>query len=98
MLIHSTEKSISEHGNKIEDGIKKEIEADILALKDALKEEKKDEIEEKTAALMKSAMKIGEFMNKAEQDAAKTQGAEAYAPDDKMVDADYEEIKKEEDK
>ena len=97
-LIHSTEKSISEHGNKIEDGIKKEIEADILALKDALKEEKKDEIEEKTAALMKSAMKIGEFMNKAEQDAAKTQGAEAYAPDDKMVDADYEEIKKEEDK
>jgi molecular chaperone DnaK len=97
-LIHSTEKSISEHSNKIEDGIKKEIEADILALKDALKEEKKDEIEEKTAALMKSAMKIGEFMNKAEQDAAKTQGAEAYAPDDKMVDADYEEIKKEEDK
>jgi molecular chaperone DnaK len=97
-LIHSTEKSISEHGNKIEDGIKKEIEADILALKDALKEEKKDEIEEKIAALMKSAMKIGEFMNKAEQDAAKTQGAEAYAPDDKMVDADYEEIKKEEDK
>ena len=47
---------------------------------------------------MKSAMKIGEFMNKAEQEAAKTEGAEAYAPDDKMVDADYEEIKKDEDK
>ncbi len=97
-LIHSTEKSISEHADKIEEGIKKEIEADILALKKALKEEKKEEIEEKTASLMKSAMKIGEFMNKAEQEAAKTQGAEAYAPDDKMVDADYEEIKKEEDK
>jgi molecular chaperone DnaK len=97
-LIHSTEKSISEHANKIEEGIKKEIEADILALKEALKEEKKEEIEEKTASLMKSAMKIGEFMNKAEQEAAKSQGAEAYAPDDKMVDADYEEIKKEEDK
>jgi molecular chaperone DnaK len=97
-LIHSTEKSISEHADKIEEGIKKEIEADILALKEALKDEKKEEIEEKTASLMKSAMKIGEFMNKAEQEAAKAQGAEAYAPDDKMVDADYEEIKKEEDK
>ncbi len=97
-LIHSTEKSISEHSDKIEESIKKEIEADIASLKEALKEEKKEEIEEKTAALMKSAMKIGEFMNKAEQEAAKTEGAEAYAPDDKMVDADYEEIKKDEDK
>lgn len=97
-LIHSTEKSLSEHKDKIEENIKKDIENDIASLKEALKEEKKEEIEEKTAALMKSAMKIGEFMNKAEQEAAKTEGAEAYAPDDKMVDADYEEIKKDEDK
>ncbi len=97
-LIHSTEKSLSEHKDKIEENIKKDIENDIESLKEALKEEKKEEIEEKTAALMKSAMKIGEFMNKAEQEAAKTEGAEAYAPDDKMVDADYEEIKKDEDK
>jgi molecular chaperone DnaK len=97
-LIHSTEKSLSEHKDKIEENIKKDIENDISSLKEALKEEKKEEIEEKTAALMKSAMKIGEFMNKAEQEAAKTEGAEAYAPDDKMVDADYEEIKKDEDK
>ncbi len=92
-LVHSTEKSLSEHGTQIEDSTKQAITADITALKDALKEENKEEIEVKTQNLMKSAMKIGEFMNKTEQEAAKTGNAEAYAPDDKLVDAEYKEVK-----
>lgn len=96
-LIHSTEKSLSEHGDKIDAEIKSNIETNINALKDALKEEDKSAIEEKTKALMESAVKIGEFMNKADAEAAKAGDAEEFAPDDKMVDAEYEEIKKDQD-
>jgi molecular chaperone DnaK len=97
-LIHTTEKSLNEHGSQIDDSTKKTIEADVAALKEALKSENKADIEAKTQDLMKSAMKIGEFMNKNEQEAAKKGDAEAYSPDDKFVDAEYEEVKKDEDK
>lgn len=95
-LVHSTEKSLSEHGDKIDGAIKAEIEAAIAGLKEVLTSENKEEIEAKTKTLMEAAVKIGEFMNKADAKAAQSGDAEEFAPDDKMVDAEYEEVKKDE--
>ncbi len=99
-LIHSTEKNLSEHGDKIPAEDKSAIEADVAALRQAVEAENKAEIEQKSQALAQSSMKLGEAMYKAEQaDATAADGAaEAAAStdsqdqDDNVVDADFEEV------
>jgi len=94
-LAHSTEKSLSEHGDKIPPDVKTQIEADLQALKDVLTEDNAEEIKAKTEALTQSAMKLGEAMYK---DAAEEEGAAgaeadtAQAGDETVVDADFEEV------
>ena len=66
-LIHSTEKSLEEHGDKIGAEEKGAIESDIAALKEVMAGEDTSAIQEKTQALSQSAMKLGEAMYKAAQ-------------------------------
>ena len=95
-LIHSTEKAMSEHGDKVGPEEKTAIEAGILALKSALSGDDAEDIKEKTNTLAQASMKLGEAMYKAQQ----SEGAAADAaadgagnkPDDNVVDADFEEI------
>jgi len=101
-LVHSTEKNLAEHGDKIGADDKAAVEADVQKLKDALEGEDKGNIEAATQALVQSAQKIGEAIYKASQEAAAAEGggdtnAEAKPAgdgkdDDKVVDADFEEV------
>ncbi|WP_293781230.1 molecular chaperone DnaK [uncultured Oxalicibacterium sp.] len=103
-LVHSTRKSLSEYGDKLEAGEKEKIEAAIKDLEDALKDGDKAAIDEKSAALTTAAQKLGEKMYadmQAQQAAAGgAAGADAGAAheeakpqQDDVVDADFKEVK-----
>jgi molecular chaperone DnaK len=68
-LIHTTEKSLSEYGDKISEDEKKEIEDAIQDLKTALEGEDQASIQAKTETLGQASMKLGEAMYKAAQEA-----------------------------
>ncbi len=97
-LIHSTEKAMSEHGDKVGPEEKTAIDAGILALKTALSGDDAEDIKEKTNTLAQASMKLGEAMYKAQQsegaaaDAAADGAGNAPKPDDNVVDADFEEV------
>ncbi|MEO1469324.1 MAG: molecular chaperone DnaK [Pseudomonadota bacterium] len=95
-LVHSTEKALGEHGDKIDDEAKGAIETAIADVKGVVDGEDLDAIKTKTQALAEASMKLGEAVYKAQ---AETEGAETAPegepgrPDDDVVDADYEEVK-----
>ncbi|MEN8718728.1 MAG: molecular chaperone DnaK [Oceanococcaceae bacterium] len=92
-LIHSTEKSLEELGDKVDASEKEAIEAAVKALREALEGTDKDAIEAKTQELGAAAAKLAE---KAYADAgAQNAGAKA---DDDVVDAEFEEVKDDEKK
>jgi molecular chaperone DnaK len=106
-LVHSTKKSLTEYGDKLDAGEKEKIEAAIKALEESLKGEDKEAIEAKTNELMTSAQKLGEKMyaDMQAQQAAQAAGAGADASagaaggaskpaDDNVVDAEVKEVKK----
>ncbi len=99
-LIHATEKTLKEHGDKVSAAEKSAIEDAMNALKSAAAGEDLNAIKEKTETLMQASLKLGEAMYKqAAPDAtnAQAQGAEANpgssTADEKVVDADFEEVK-----
>ncbi|AFK55312.1 molecular chaperone DnaK [Tistrella mobilis] len=99
-LVHSTEKSLKEHGDKIGAEDRTAIEDAVTALKAALNGDDADDIKAKTEALSMAAMKLGEAMYKAGEQGdgptASGPGAgagAAGAADDGVVDADFEEVK-----
>ncbi len=94
-LIHSTEKAMSEHGDKVDAADKTAIEAALAALKTAMEGDDAETIKEKTNTLAQSSMKLGEAMYKAQQaeGAAADAASDGAAPkDDNVVDADFEEV------
>ncbi|HJS45808.1 MAG TPA: molecular chaperone DnaK [Rhizomicrobium sp.] len=93
-LIHSTEKALSEHGDKVGADEKTAIEAAIASLKDAVKGDDAEAIKEKTNNLAQASMKLGEAMYKAQQSeaAAADAAADGAKPDENVVDADFEEV------
>lgn len=94
-LVHSTEKSLAEYGDKVSADDKKAIEDAIAALKTSLEGEDAEDIKAKTQALAEVSMKLGQAMYEAAQ-AAEGAGAEggeqASSSKGDVVDADYEEI------
>jgi molecular chaperone DnaK len=93
-LIHSTEKSLKDYGDKVSADDKTAIENAMTALKGVLEGDDAEAIKEKTAALAEASMKLGEAMYKASQAEAeaKAEGGAKPAEDD-VVDADFEEVK-----
>ncbi|MBT6203872.1 MAG: molecular chaperone DnaK [Rhodospirillaceae bacterium] len=98
-LIHSTEQQIAEHGELVDDAVKAEIEAAAADLKAELADEEADNteaIESKTQVLVQAAMKMGEAIYAAQQQAEGADGGEAGGDeggsDDGVVDADFEEV------
>ena len=79
-LIHSTEKNLSDYGDKISEEEKGEIETALTALKDVLKSDDAEEVKAKSDALMQAAMKLGEAVYKASQE----EGAEGMPGMDGM--------------
>jgi molecular chaperone DnaK len=95
-LLHSTEKSLKEYGDKLSGDEKSKIEQDLANLKTALSSEDIEDIKTKTEILASSAMKIGELMYKnqqAESSATESSSENSSSDDDgKVVDADFEEV------
>ncbi len=96
-LVHSTEKALSEHGSKIGDAERTAIENAMADLKEALKGDDADAIQQKTNALAQASMKLGEAMYKAQQEASGSAGAGAsgQASGEKkedVVDAEFTEV------
>jgi molecular chaperone DnaK len=100
-LIHSTEKQLAEHGDKVSADIKGEIEKAIAEAKTAVESGDADEMQQKTAALTQAAMKLGEAMYKAQQAEteaaagpdAGTSGPGAEEPaQEEVVDAEFSEV------
>ena len=99
-LIHTTEKTLKENGDKISAADKGQIEEAIKTLKSAMEADDAANIKERTEALMQASLKLGEAMYKQQAEAAQAAnaaGPEAAASeqpkDDKVVDADFEEVK-----
>jgi molecular chaperone DnaK len=95
-LIHSTEKSVKEYGDKVSETDRKAIEDAIASLKTAVEasEPNAEDIQAKTQTLMEVSMKLGQAIYEAQQAEAGEGGAGASGKDD-VVDADYEEVKDE---
>jgi molecular chaperone DnaK len=92
--VHSTEKALSEHGDKVEQAERTGIENAIAAVKEAIKGDDAEDIKAKTQSLAQASMKLGEAMYKAQQSAGgegATSGGEA-PKDDNVVDAEFSEV------
>ena len=96
-LVHSTEKSLKEYGDKVDAMDKGAIETALSVLKTALENENAavEDIKEKTQNLAEASMKLGEAMYKASQEEAQASAGEETpdeGKDDDVVDADFEEV------
>ncbi len=105
--VYETEKSLKEHGDKVDAETKSAIEAEVQKVKDlaAKTDASAAELKAATDALMQSSMKLGEAIYKASQATAGAAGGaenastENHAHDggssEKVMDAEYEEVKDE---
>ncbi|MEI1250254.1 molecular chaperone DnaK [Rhizobium aouanii] len=94
-LIHSTEKSLKDYGDKVSEADRTAISDAIAALKTASEasEPDADDIKAKTQTLMEVSMKLGQAIYEAQQAEGGTAGDASAESGDNVVDADYEEIK-----
>jgi molecular chaperone DnaK len=94
-LIHSTEKSVAEYGDKVSTGDKQGIETAIDALRGALAGEDVEVIKARTTDLMQASMKLGQAMYEAAQAGeageAAPEGGDQPKKDD-VIDADFQEV------
>ena len=91
-LIHQTEKSLAEFGDKVGATEKSAIETALADLKAAHEGEDVEAIRAKTQALVQASMKLGEAMYQAQQGGAGAPGAEGQPREEGVVDAEFEEV------
>lgn len=96
-LVHTTEKQLSEHGDKIDADLKGQIEAAIAETKEAIEGGDPEAMKTKSEALAQVSMQMGQKIYEAEQaaggDAADAAAADAAASaDDDVVDAEFSEV------
>ncbi|MFW6141796.1 MAG: molecular chaperone DnaK [Candidatus Saliniplasma sp.] len=107
-LVDSTERTLEEVGDKVDDSIKNEIQEKVDELKEALEEDDIDKIRRKKEELSEKVQEIGKQMYQAQQaaqqQAAQQQAAQQQAQqqqsssdeDEDVVDADYEVVDEDE--
>ena len=92
-MIHSTEKSLTEFGDKVSQSDKSAVEAAVTALRSTLEGDDVEAIKAATNELAQASMKLGEAMYKAQQaEGAAPEGAAHEAPNDDVIDADFKEV------
>jgi molecular chaperone DnaK len=89
-LVHQTEKSLADYGDKVSAADKSAVEAAIATLKTALAGDDADAMKSATDALMQASMKLGEAMYKAQQGGEQADGE--AKPQDDVIDADFREV------
>jgi molecular chaperone DnaK len=108
-MIHMTEKSLNELGDKVDESTKSNVQSAIAELKTVLETDNLEEIKAKTEALTQASHKLAELMyQQASQQGGGAAGAGATGgaagadtsgagaskkDDDDVVDADFEEVK-----
>lgn len=103
-LIHTTEKTLKDNGDKVAASDKEAIETAIKELKDVLDSNDAEKIKAKTENLTQVSLKLGEALYKQQQEAAaagaaagngeEAPKAEPSSDGETVVDADFEEVKK----
>ena len=102
-LVHSTEKTLKENGDKVGPGEKAEVEAALAEARTAMEGQDADAIRAASEKLSQTAMKMGEALYKAQQASEQAGQADAGAqgapqggpggnPNEKVVDAEFEEV------
>jgi molecular chaperone DnaK len=102
-LVHSTDKSLKENGDKVGPAEKAEVEAALAEARTAMEGQDADAIRAASEKLSQTAMKMGEALYKAQQAAEQAAQADAGAqgghqggpggnPNEKVVDAEFEEV------
>ena len=94
-MIHSTEKSMTDYGDKVSAADRSAVEGAIAALRPALEGEDVEAIKAKTNELVQASMKLGEAMYKASANdagGAQAGGDAPHAPNDDVIDADFKEV------
>jgi molecular chaperone DnaK len=102
-LIHSTEKMLTDFGDKVSAEDKAAVEAAAAELKTAAEGEDVEDIKQKLEALAQASMKLGEAMYQSNEAEAGAEGPTADTPggdggDENVVDVDFEEVKDDDDK
>lgn len=97
-LIHTTEKTLADNKDKVQDADREKIEAAIKELKESLESTDKTAIKEKTDGLTQASMSLGEALYKASQAGAE-EDTSSEIPDESekmnkqdIVDVDFEEV------
>ena len=104
-LIHTTERTLNEAGDKVAQADRDAVQQAIQALKDTLGSDDAAQIKAKTDALAQASMKVGEALYKAQQaeqagagegggpsSGGPSSGGATGGGNDKVVDADFEEV------
>ena len=99
-LVHATEKSLEELGEKVTAEERSNVEAAIGELKEALKGDDKDTIETKVKSLSEASVGIAQKAFEEAQAAANTESKsdDTQSTDENVVDAEYEEVDNDKDK
>ncbi|MFO7989079.1 MAG: molecular chaperone DnaK [Desulfotignum sp.] len=98
-LVDQTEKTLKEHGSKVDEETKKTIESAVEALKQAKDTDNVEDIQQKIETLSQASHKLAEVMyqqaaSSQEGEAGGSGGSTEAQTDDDVVDADFEEVKK----
>ena len=93
-MMHSTEKSLADYGDKVSSADRSTVEGAVAALRPTLDGEDVEAIKARTNDLMQASMKLGEAMYKAGAAAGGEAGAEPHAggAQDDVIDADFKEV------
>ena len=93
-MIHSTEKSMVDYGDKVSAADKSAVEGAIAALRPTLEGDDVEAIKARTNELMQASMKLGEAMYKSQsaEAGAGASGPQAEEANDDVIDADFKEV------
>ena len=91
-MIHSTEKSLVEYGDKVSAADKSAVEGAIAALRPALEGEDVEAIKARSNELAQASMKLGEAMYKAQQTGGSAPGQDGTDGNEDVIDADFKEV------
>ena len=91
-LIHTTERQLAEHSDKVDEATKSEIETALAEAKTAVEGGDVEAMKDKAQALAQVSMKLGQAIYEKEQQAAASPGANDAPADDDVVDAEFSEV------
>ena len=91
-LVHTTERQLADNGDKVDAGLKGEIEAAIAAAKTVLEGDDAEAMKAESEKFQQVAMKLGQAIYEKQAQAEASPAGEADAPKEDVVDAEFSEV------